>query len=330
MINTTIIINDTSHRFNEIYWISLVTIVNINISRYANGFVLLLGNIGSILSCLTLSQPSLRKNRCAMYFLAASIIQFFSYNFALITRMLHFGYNIQTVNRVLWFCKFRFYFSIVLATVARYHIILAYIDRYFTSSLNENHRRWISKTIALRLIIINTILWPLMSVHILIFYKIENGQCSPGNNIYNVFFSIYIAIDTGILPLSLTLVFGLLTFKNLRQIKQSINSKKAFQSSRKTRLSKKEIQFCRIIINDALLFITFNIMNPCYLLYQAFTLSVKKSPLRQLIELTFHNTTYVFILLGSSLTFSVYILSSSLFRQEFIKLIRTKFIRQSR
>jgi hypothetical protein len=261
-----------------------------------------------------------------MYFLAASIAQFFLLNFALTTRMLQFGYNIQTVNYVLWYCKFRFYLSFVLNAISRYYIILASIDRYFVSSLNANHRRWSSKKIALRLIIINTILWPLIYAHIFVFYELQSGQCLPGNDVHSIFLSIYAAI----LPLSLTLIFGLFTFKNLHKIKRLINPillNDTPQSNRRIRLTKKEIQLCKIIINQALLFIILNIMNPCYLLYQAFTMHMTKSPLRQLIELSFYNTTYVFILLESALTFFIYILSSSVFRREFIRLIRTKFLR---
>jgi hypothetical protein len=204
---------------NQDYWISLIITINTNISRYAMGFIIILGNIGSIFSLLTLSQPSLRNNPCAMYFLATSATQIFAFNFAFMTRMLQFGYNIQTVNHVLWFCKFRFYVAFVLVAISRYHIILASIDRYFASSLNVNYRRWSSKKNALTLIIINTILWPIMYSHVPIFYEIQNGQCTPRHNGYSYFIGIYIAIDSGILPLSLILIFGLLTLRNLHQVK---------------------------------------------------------------------------------------------------------------
>lgn len=182
------------------------------------------------------------------------------------------------------------------------------------------------KKYSLRLIIINTILWPLIYAHIFVFDELRSGQCLPGNDVHSIFLSIYAAI----LPLSLTLIFGLFTFKNLHKIKRLINPillNDTPQSNRRIRLTKKEIQLCKIIINQALLFIILNIMNPCYLLYQAFTMHMTKSPLRQLIELSFYNTTYVFILLESALTFFIYILSSSVFRREFIRLIRTKFLR---
>lgn len=333
MNNTTMTTNDIISNDNQAYWISLVTMININISRYGMGFVILLGNIGSIFSLLTLSRPSLRNNPCAMYFLATSSTQLLAFNFAFMTRILQFCYNIQTVNHVLWLCKLRFYFAFVLVAISRYDIILASIDRYFTSSLNVNYRRWSSKKNALTLIIINTIFWPIMYVHIPIFYEIQNGECTPRNDGYSYFFGIYIAIDSGILPLSLILTFGLLTLRNLHQVKQTINPKvmaNTYRTFRMMRLSKKEIQLCRVVINEAFLFLIFNIISPCYLLYRAFTMHVIKSPLRRLIELSFYNILYVFILLELALTFFIYILSSTLFRREFIKLIKKikrKFVR---
>ncbi len=58
-----------------------------------------------------------------------------------------------------------------------------------------------------------------MYSHVPIFYEIQNGQCTPRHNGYSYFIGIYIAIDSGILPLSLILIFGLLTLRNLHQVK---------------------------------------------------------------------------------------------------------------
>jgi hypothetical protein len=79
-----------------------------------------------------------------MYFIASSGSQLFTFNFALLTRMLQFGYNVQAANIFLWFCKIRYYLFYISAAVPRYNIILASIDRYFVSSRDALRRQWSS------------------------------------------------------------------------------------------------------------------------------------------------------------------------------------------
>jgi hypothetical protein len=317
---------------DETYWVNMVSLIDENISRYFMLFVWLIGNIGSILNCIIFCQAALRKSPCAMYFIASNASQFIINNFALLTRIFLYGFNIKTIYIELWFCKFRNYFFYVLLAASRYYTILASVDRYFASSRDALHRQWSSPKIAIRFIIGNILFWCFIYIHVIIFYQTYPNNCLPQQGIYGIFFSIYILIDNGILPLVFMSVFGYLTFKNVRQIKQRVRplatSTTTNQSNQMNIASRKDSQFIKLLFNQIALYIIFNIFYPCCLFYQTITMNIQKSLIRLQVETLFSNMSYYLIYIGFSLTFFTNISSSSLFRNEFKRFIQIKVFRR--
>ncbi|CAF1152904.1 unnamed protein product [Adineta steineri] len=298
------------------------------ISQYALGIIWLIGNIGSILTCIVFSQSVFRKSACALYFIASSFSQLLAFNFALLYRMLQYGYNVNIINVELWFCKMRFYLFYVFIANSRYNIIIASIDRYFSSSRNALRRQWSSSKIALRVIICNAIFWCLMYIQVIVVYEINNNICQPQSGVYGIFFSIYITIDSGILPTFLMLIFGLLTAKNVRQSGKRIVPTIQNSTDQSVRISKKDIQLQKMLVNQIILFIFLNIPNPCYLVYHSFTINTIKSPARLTIEAFINNMTYVPLYLDYALTFFNCAISSKIFRRQFLNFIQTKILRR--
>ncbi|CAF2634396.1 unnamed protein product [Rotaria sp. Silwood2] len=291
----------------------------------------LIGNFGSIINCFIFSQRSLRKNPCVMYLLASSVAQFLTFNFALLTRILYMGYNIQIVNTLLWYCKFRYYFFYISVAIPRYYIILASVDRYFVSSSDIYWRRWSSSKIAMRLIICSFLFWCLMNIQVLVFYEIQDDNCSFRNGVYAIFFSVYLLIESGIFPPLMMLIFGFLTVNNIRKSKRTtrpLSAANVIGYGHFTGMSRKDLQFSKMLLNQICLWIILNIPNPCYLLYQTITINDTKSSLRLSVESFISNMTYFFIYLEFSLTFFVYTLSSSLFRREFNQLLQKNILRR--
>ncbi|CAF0947894.1 unnamed protein product [Adineta steineri] len=312
--------------------IALVNLLNQTISQVALGLICIMGNIGSIFNCIVFSQPAFQKSPCAMYFIAASFSQLLTFDFALFTRMLHYGYNMKALNYELWYCKIRFYLFYIFVAVPRYNLIMATVDRFFASSRDALRRQWSSQKIAFRVIIANSILWCIIYIQVLVFYEINNSNCSYRGGSYGIFFSIYISIDSGVLPISLMLIFGLLTVKHVHQSKQRIvpaPGNNDAQANQTGRMSKKDAQLHKMLANQILLFLILNIPNPCYLVYQSFIVNSELSPLRRASESFASNMTYVLVYLGFSLTFANFFISSEIFRREFIQLIRTKVLRQN-
>ncbi|CAF2653856.1 unnamed protein product [Rotaria sp. Silwood2] len=315
----------------EIYWCNVVFLLNQNISRYGMSLIWLMGNVGSTINCFIFSQPKLRKNPCVKYFLASSASQFMTFNFVLVTRILRNGFNINAINTFLWFCKIRNYFFYLFVAVPRYYIILASIDRYFASCSDIYWRRWSSSKTAMRLIIGSFIFWCLIYIQVLVVYEIQNGTCSYRYGVYGMFFSIYLSIESGILPPLIMVIFGYITIKNIRQSKRKTRPLAVVNTVRPvefTGMSGKDLQYSKMLFSQILLWTILNIINPCVLLYQTMTINKTKSSFRVTIETFINNMSYMFIHLEFSLTFFIYTLSSPFFRREFIQLIQKKILRR--
>ncbi|CAF2473148.1 unnamed protein product [Rotaria sp. Silwood2] len=324
-------ITDSIISHHEAYWYTIIIVLNQNITRYGMILVWLIGNFGSIVNCFVFSQRSLRKNPCVMYLLASSAAQFLTFNFALLTRILYIGYNIQAVNTLLWYCKIRYYFFYISVAVPRYYIILASVDRYFASSSDIYCRQWSSSKIAIRLIVGSFLFWCLMYIQVLVFYEIHNDDCSFRNGVYAIFFSVYLLIESGIFPPLMMLIFEFLTLNNIRKSKRRtrpLTVADVVGHRQSTVMSRKDLQFSKMLFNQICLWIILNILNPCYLLYQTITINDTKSSLRLTVELFVSNISYFFIYLEFSLTFFVYTLSSSLFRRKLTQLIQKKILRR--
>ena len=320
VINTTFTLSTDG----QIELIEMVNNLNKTISQYGMGLIWLLGNIGSILMCIIFAQPTYRNSPCAMFFFAASLSQFFTFNFALLTRMLHYGHSVLMFNSSLWYCKVRFYLFYIFVAIPRYYIILASIDRYFASSRNALRRRWSSPKTAHRLIIGNVLFWSIIYIQVLVFYEIESSQCTFRSGDYGIFFSIYIAIDSGILPLLLMSIFGLLTVRNIHKTKMRTTG----SVGQGAKMSKKDLQLHRMLANQIVLFVILNLPNPIYLVYSSFTLNMSKSAVQNAAESLGSNMTYFLVYLGFSLTFMNFMISSDIFRRECFHLFQTKILRR--
>lgn len=314
---------------NMIYWKNFIILLNQNISKYGIGLILVTGNFGSFVNCWIFSQPNLRKNPCVMYFLASSASQFLTFNFALLTRMLHYGYNMLALTNLLWYCKIRFYFFYIFIAAPRYHIVMASIDRYFASCHDIYWRRWSSAKIAKRFIIFSFIFWCLIYSQVLVFYDILNDDCSYQAGSYGIFFTIYLSIESGLLPPLIMLIFGILTIRNIQLSKRTVQPQPLSGTvgpAHIIRISQKDVQLSKMLLNQIILWIVLNIPNPCYLLYLSITLNNQKSAFRMTLDTFIKNMSYLLIYLEFGLTFFTYTLSSPLFRRELKKLIRNKIM----
>ena len=166
---------------NQASLIALITFINKTISQYGLGLIWLAGNIGSAFNCAVFYRPTFRKKLCAIYFIAASFSQFFIFNLAVFIRMLEYGYDVP-LNAYVWLCKIRFYLFYIFVANSHYNVILASIDRYFSSSPDALRRQRSSPKIAVRLIILNAAFWSLMYLHVIIFLRSPTVNVDLGHS----------------------------------------------------------------------------------------------------------------------------------------------------
>ncbi|CAF5196243.1 unnamed protein product, partial [Rotaria magnacalcarata] len=116
-----------------------LSLISAQINRYLTIAILLFGTIGNILNCLVLSQKSLRSNPCSWFFLASSISSLITLISGVAVRLLA-GWSADLTNTVPWLCKLRIFVLFVSRTIASWLIMLATVDRWFSSSIDVNRR----------------------------------------------------------------------------------------------------------------------------------------------------------------------------------------------
>jgi hypothetical protein len=153
-----------------------LNLIQINMGRYLYSIIFVVGNVGSFLNILILTQRVYLRNSCSCYVLASSIANLFVINIIILYHILTLGFSIDPTASSLFFCRFRQYISSVPAMVSRIYIVLACIDRWATTSATVRRRAFSQMKVARRLIPSVGIGWCIISLHIPVNYYIVNGE----------------------------------------------------------------------------------------------------------------------------------------------------------
>ncbi|CAF3164286.1 unnamed protein product [Rotaria socialis] len=196
-------------------------LISAQINRYFSIVILLFGTIGNILNCLVLSQKSLRSNPCSWLFLASSISSLITLISGVAVRLLT-GWSADLTNTVPWLCKLRIFVLFVSRTIASWLIMLATVDRWFSSSIDVN-RRHMSKLENAQL---GTLLVVILSslAYTQIFYCYEANLTNAPLECYGRTIWCRLLIDFTfatigvIIPSILMLSFGIMTILNIRVV----------------------------------------------------------------------------------------------------------------
>ena len=187
---------------------------------------IIFGTFGNLFNLIIFSRRALRTNPCSMYFFVGSINNLYVIYLPLLTRYLGSTWNIDpsTTNNV-W-CKLRNFLIYPPLTLALWFIVLASIDRFFSSSSNPRFRQLSNMSLARKSIIIITIVIFLSYVHILIFFKTVTigpmNSCIMWPYEYVIFLSFFAPIISCVLPIVLMSIFGILMIINVRNVHNRI------------------------------------------------------------------------------------------------------------
>ncbi|CAF1115089.1 unnamed protein product [Adineta steineri] len=247
--------------------------------------------------------------------------------------MIQYGYNVPVNAVPEWFCKVRYYIFYVAAANARYNMMFAAADRYFCSCRNALRRQWSSPKIAVRLMIIDAIVWLLFYIQVLVFSGLQNGKCRIPVVSIMTYFSFYITVENGFFPILPLLFFGILTIRNIHQTTRRTRATepvKGSQPVQNDRVSKKETQLHKMLANQVIIYLVLNVPYPVYTVYRTFIGVSSFTGSRALIDTLINNTLYDLVYLGYALQFPIFILTSDIFRRELRQIIQTKIIHRCR
>lgn len=291
-----------------------LAMIQVILTRYILVICGILGILGSLFNLIIFTQKKLRTNSCSVYFISTSIFNLLVIIFG-ITPVLLMSYlpDNSALNSSI-FCKFRTYTTHTLLMLSRSSVALACIDRFALSSRSVHIRRLNQFHIAIKLIIIISILWLIIPIHTIIYIDIQMpGYRCGAVGIYLSIYSAYASIVTTI-PLIIMIIFSCIAVQSIRCARARVSPATLNVTSR---IRKRDIHLMTILIGEVIVYFFSTVWFPLYTIYLTFTLNEVKSANRQAIEGFIRYLVLSFIIfLNSCSIFYIHLLASKVFRQE--------------
>ncbi|CAF2600734.1 unnamed protein product [Rotaria sp. Silwood2] len=113
---------------------SIIVNIKLNLGRYGLSTLIVLGNVGNILTILIFIRALKKQlNSCTIYLLATSITNWVLINTALISSV--YGVDhVDPQNASIIVCKLRWYGAQILLMLSRSFMVVACIDRWALTS----------------------------------------------------------------------------------------------------------------------------------------------------------------------------------------------------
>ncbi|CAF1451936.1 unnamed protein product [Adineta ricciae] len=187
---------------------------------YAGIILLVACVVGNGINILVFSRVRIyRTNPCTFYFLMGSIDNMFYVCFNLPIRILSDTYRIDTYRGSDVWCKIRHLLLVVPSLISVTFSCLAIIDQFLVTSKSAYLRSRSQIKWAHRISIIVIVFWSLHDIYGLVLYHIlpTTKTCGSDNAGLAIYSPIYLlGIICGI-PVGIMTLFGLLTYRNIRQ-----------------------------------------------------------------------------------------------------------------
>ena len=205
--------------------LQLATITK-QLTIYFGTVVLTAGVIGALLNIIVfLSLKIFRRNSSAFFLTIMSFVNIGQLLTGLLSRIMIGGWDLDFTESSSAYCKFRYYCLQVCGLTSYSCMCLATIDQFLATSLRLQWRQFITIRRAHILFILCLFTWLVHGIPCFIFFnpilspKTGIVGCSVTNSIYQQYYTYcYLLILTGALPICITVVFGCLAYRNVRQI----------------------------------------------------------------------------------------------------------------
>ena len=190
--------------------------------------LIIIGTVGNTLNLFIFTRPFLLKSSCTLYMIAASIDNLLVIYTSLLTRLLSTGFSIDIAAFSNFTCRFRFYVGYVFFALSPYFFILACFDRYCLSSPSASRRSWSSRKITQRCIVGAILLACILYSHMAFFFELHPVRggftCYSRQGVYDLFYRIFYLLIYCLLPSFAMGVLCTLTLMNIRHQSRRIRS----------------------------------------------------------------------------------------------------------
>jgi hypothetical protein len=206
--------------------ISYLNFVNQQVNIYFGFTILAAGTIGGILNILVfLSLRTFRQNSCGFYLIIMSIANIGQLYTGLLSRIMISGYGIDWTETSLFYCKFRLLFFQLCTLISYTSLSLATIDQYLATCSRPSWQQWSNIKVAQRLTLGMTFIWILHTIpYAILYFQVESPTtgkmtCVSTSAIFLEYRAYFAGLVlSGFLPVIITVLFGILAFRNVQQL----------------------------------------------------------------------------------------------------------------
>lgn len=284
--------------------ITALTRATVQFNRYTPMPVFILGLVGNIFNMLIFTRPSLFKNPCTAYLLAATCTNMIVLFFGLVVRSLMDGFGIDLVGNSLVLCRFRYIILHPSYALSSWFLVLASIDRFCISSRSVRLRSLSHLLIARRAIVIAACLCFLLYSHVLGLFEIEQLKSGPycygKTGLYRIIYDFLFFSSFSCLPPILMMIIGLATVHNIRFARVRVT---ATAQATIGQLNRKDRQLILMLLIQLIATIVCTLPHAIQKLYSTFTVNDSKTPLRTAIESLMAQITRQLLYINASMGF---------------------------
>jgi hypothetical protein len=161
-------------------------------------------------------------------------------------------------------------------------VVCACIDRWAICSSKATIRSFARPYIAVRVIATLLIIWPIIPVHMLIYFTLNSDRCGPVSN-YALPYSIYVIVVVGTLPLILMITFSCLAWYNLQLSRIRVAA--VSHMTPRIQIHKRDRDLMKMLTGEVFVYCLTTVLYPINMFYGVMTKSITdKSSLRLSIE----------------------------------------------
>ncbi|CAF4142313.1 unnamed protein product, partial [Rotaria magnacalcarata] len=245
-----------------------------------------------------------RKTPCTFYFLIAAIHEFGLFITAICPYVIAAGLDVDLTRVSIVWCKLRYFLAAGFGAVSTTCACLAVIDQFLITSQHAHFRQKSTMKIAYRTSLLAVIIWWLHSCLWLYFQDMspKQGTCIYRTKAFFTYTTLLFCIGICIIPILTTATFGILTYRNIKNIIVLTR----FHIDR---------QFTIIVFSQVLLSLIGLGPYGIYLIYLITTNNIKKNADRTIKESLVANIAYLFCSVAYGGRFYLLIFLSHRFRQ---------------
>ena len=294
-------------------------VLTVTLTRVIIPLIIVFGTFGNLFNLILFRSDRLRVHTCSMYFFSLSLVNMFYTSVLLVQNLLIDGYGIDLSRYSNVYCKLSSYFLNLCPNLSVYYIVLASIDRYFSSSLDAQKRRFITEKVARILLVSVTTIFVVITMGSWIAFDSSSldqlGCICRSDSLFNqvyLFLNIILYVIVG--PF-LLVIFGLLTIWNITRI--APNRVNHYRRTERELIRMLFLQVASHILFSCPFCLTFLLL----VVPIPFRFTSTYFTLLTLCKIPFYLT---FIS-----QFFLYILSGRIYREEFLRLIQKIFRRRT-